>query len=146
MDSQSVLFLCTGNSARSQMAEGFLRAMAGDRFEVFSAGLEPRGIHPMAVKVMAEKGIDISGQESKNVDRFLGHRSFQHVFFVCRNAEDNCPSVFPFALRKYSWPLEDPARAEGDEPVRLAAFRLVRDDIELKLKSWLAVVSTEGEV
>lgn len=145
MDKQNVIFLCTGNSARSQMAEGFVRALAGERFEAFSAGLEPRDLNQLAVRVMAEKGIDISDHESKSVDLYLGKRNFHHAIFVCRDAEKNCPTAYPFALRRYSWPLEDPAEATGDEKERLKAFRRVRDALELKIKGWLDEVSRESE-
>ena len=145
MERESVIFLCTGNSCRSQMAEGFLRALAGDRFEVFSAGLEPRGLNPLAVKAMAEIGIDISGQQSKGVEIYLGRRSFHHAVFVCRKAEENCPTAYPFALNRYSWPLEDPAQTEGDEQARLAVFRRVRDTIGRKVREWLSTaVKTES--
>ena len=146
MSRESVIFLCTGNSARSQMAEGFLRSLAGERYEVFSAGLEPRAVNPLAVKVMAERGIDISGQKSKGIEQFLGRISFRHAIFVCRKAEENCPSIYPFALNKYSWPLDDPAQAQGDEQARLNRFRRVRDEIERKIKEWLEMTSRESEV
>lgn len=143
MEKESVIFLCTGNSARSQMAEGLLRSLAGDRFEVFSAGLEPRGLNPLAVNVMTEIGIDISRQQSKSIDLYLGKKSFHHAIFVCRAAEENCPSIYPFALNKYSWHLDDPAAAGGEEQERLAVFRRVRNEIESKLRQWIG--STGGK-
>jgi arsenate reductase len=143
MTREKVIFLCTGNSCRSQMAEGFLRHMAGDRFEVFSAGLEPRELNPLAVKVMAERNIDISGQQSKSIENYLGRESFQHAIFVCRKAEENCPSAYPFALTKYSWSFDDPAATTGDESTRVAGFRRVRDEIEKKIHAWLTDLEQE---
>jgi arsenate reductase (thioredoxin) len=141
----NILFLCTGNSCRSQMAEGFLRKYAGDRFEVFSAGLDPRPVHPLAVKVMDEIGIDISGQQSKGVDTVLGKQSFKHAIFVCEQAEENCPSIYPFALEKLSWPFEDPAVFEGNEDEVVDKFRQVRDQIDRKIQAWLKSVATGDE-
>ena len=145
MQREQVIFLCTGNSCRSQMAEGFLRFLAGERYEVFSAGLEPREVNPLAIRVMAERGIDISCQESKSIDLFLGRKTFHRAIFVCRRAEENCPSVYPFALNKYSWPLDDPAATLGDEQTRLREFRRVRDEIEHKIKDWLEMTGSKGE-
>jgi arsenate reductase len=124
---ERVLILCTGNSARSQMAEGLLRAMAGDRFDVESAGTHPSRVNPLAVEAMKERGIDISGHRSKSLDEFTGER-FDHVITVCDNAKESCP-VWPGA-RTIHHGFEDPAAAEGGEAERLAAFRRVRDEIE----------------
>jgi arsenate reductase len=132
---QRVLFLCTHNSARSQMAEGFLRHLAGDRFEVASAGTEARGVNPLAVRVMAERGVDISGQTSKTLDRFLGER-WEHVVTVCDGANEACP-VFPRAGARLHWSFDDPSAARGIEPERLAVFRRVRDAIEARIVDWL---------
>lgn len=134
---QNVLFLCTGNACRSQMAEGFLRKYAGDRFEVFSAGLDPKPIHPLAIQVMDEIEIDISGQQSKGIESVLGKQSFKHAIFVCQLAEENCPSIYPFALEKLSWPFEDPAAFEGSEEATMNKFRQVRDQIDKKIQEWL---------
>ncbi len=122
-----VLFLCTGNAARSQMAEGYLRHAAGERFEALSAGLAPQGLHPLAVEAMREIGIDISGQRSKDVREFLG-QSIPLVVTVCDNAREQCP-VFPGAGRRLHWSLEDPAAAPGPRDEQLAVFRRVRDRI-----------------
>jgi len=143
MEREKVIFLCTGNSCRSQMAEGFIRHLAGDRLDAYSAGLEPRDLHPLAVTVMAERGIDISGQRSKSIEIFLGRETFHHAIFVCRNAEDNCPSVYPFALKKYSWPFDDPAALTGDEVTILNGFRHIRDEIEKKIVAWLAELNQD---
>jgi len=142
---QNVLFLCTGNSCRSQMAEGFLRKYAGDRFEVFSAGLDPKPIHQLAIQVMDEVGVDIAEQQSKGVDTVLGKQSFKHAIFVCHQAEENCPSIYPFALEKLSWPFEDPAAFEGNEDKTVAKFRQVRDQIDRKIQEWLKSLAESDE-
>src|SRR5918997_4401528 len=126
-----VLILCTGNSARSQMAEGLLRHDGGARFEVHSAGVSPTAVRPEAVAAMRELGIDIAGQRSKSVDEFAG-RQFDYVITVCDNARELCP-VFPAATRRVHWSFDDPASAAGDEPERLAVFRRVRDEIPARL-------------
>ncbi|HXT73990.1 MAG TPA: arsenate reductase ArsC [Candidatus Angelobacter sp.] len=122
-----VLFLCTGNSARSQMAEGYLRSMAGERFDAMSAGIAPKGLNPLAVAAMREIGIDIAGQHSKDVAEFLGS-PVPYVVTVCSNAREKCP-VFPATVKFIHWDLEDPATVEGTEEEKLAAFRRVRDEI-----------------
>jgi len=131
-----VLFLCTHNSARSQMAEGLLRTMAGDRFEVQSAGTEKTAVHPLAIRVMAEHGIDISGHSSKVYDGLIA-ASWDSVITVCDDANERCP-VFPGAIERLHWSFEDPSRATGDEQARLVVFRRVRDEIEARLVEWLA--------
>ena len=130
-----VLILCTGNSARSQMAEGFLRALAGDRFEVASAGTEARGVNPLAVRVMAEAGVDIGAQTSKTLDGFLGE-PWDHVITVCDSAREACP-IFPGARARGHWSFDDPSAAAGPEPERLAVFRRVRDEIRARIAAWL---------
>lgn len=133
-----VLFLCTGNTARSQMAEGFLRAMAPERFEAFSAGLEPKGVNPLAVQVMAERAVDISSQRSKPLTDYLGQVHFGYLVTVCDRAERECP-IFPGMGQRLRWSFPDPAAAEGAEEERLEVFREVRDAIEARLRSWLAI-------
>ena len=135
MSKQGVLFLCSGNSARSQMAEGYLRQLAGDRFEVESAGIEPKGVNPLAVAVMREVGIDISGQQSKTAGSLL-KRSFRYVVTVCDNAHERCP-IFPGAVKRLHWPLDDPAAATGTEAERLAVFRRVRGEIAERIQAFL---------
>jgi arsenate reductase len=131
-----VLILCTGNSARSQMAEGILRALADEHFEVFSAGTEPKGkILPEVQQVMREVGIDISSQWSKSVTEYLGKAVFAHVITVCADAEDNCPAVFLNMGTHEHWPFDDPAKV--DEEQRLDATRNMRDQIEKRLRLWL---------
>ena len=122
-----VLFLCTGNACRSQMAEGWARHLVGDRLEAFSAGTCPRGLDPRAVRVMAEEGVDISGQRSKHVDEVC-HIPFDYVVTVCDRARDACP-VFPGKVRLLHAGFEDPAAAQGTEEEVLALFRRVRDEI-----------------
>jgi arsenate reductase (thioredoxin) len=122
-----VLFLCTGNSCRSQMAEGALRELAGDRFEAASAGTNPTRINPMAGRVMAEIGIDISEQRSKSVVEMMGER-FDYIITVCDRARETCP-VFPGTAQKLHWSFDDPAAAEGGEEKRLEVFRRVREEI-----------------
>jgi arsenate reductase len=136
MASRRVLFLCTHNSARSQMAEAFLRARAGDRFEVASAGTEATRVHPLAVRVMAERGLDLAGHASKTVEA-LGDRPWDLVVTVCDAARDRCP-VPPGAGARLHWPFEDPAAAGGSEAERLRVFRRVRDRIEARIDAWLA--------
>ncbi len=138
MSTQRVLFLCTGNSARSQMAEAFLRKYAGDTFEAHSAGLEPKGVNPLTVKVMDEVGIDISGQQSKSLDTYLGKLLFQYLITVCDDADQNCPTGLPGINKRMHWSFEDPARFEGTEEEKLAKFRQVRDLIEARIKEWVA--------
>ena len=138
MSQARVLFLCTGNSARSQMAEAFLRKYAGDRFEAHSAGLEPKGLNPLTVSVMNEVGIDVSGQESKGVDAYLGKVLFQYLITVCDDADKNCPTVWPGVNKRMHWSFQDPAAFEGTEEDKLAKFREVRDLIEKKIQEWLA--------
>jgi arsenate reductase (thioredoxin) len=133
-DKEQVLILCTGNSARSQMAEGILRNMAGDNFDVKSAGLAPSTVRAEAIEVMREIGIDISRHRSKSIEEFTGH-SFDYVITVCDNARDDCP-VFPGNAERLHWSFEDPAAIEGDDEVRLKAFRVVRDQIRKSLKSF----------
>ena len=130
-----VLILCTGNSARSQMAEGLLRHMAGDRMEVHSAGTRPGSVRPEAIAVMAELGIDIRGHWSKHVDDFAG-QPFDYVITVCDHAKESCP-VFPVETHRIHWSFEDPAAATGDEPHRLAEFRRIRDQIAHRLTEFV---------
>ena len=131
-DRKRVLILCTGNSARSQMAEGLLRHDAGDQFEVASAGVNPTAVKPEAIQAMREIRIDISGHCSKSVDIFL-NQEFDYVITVCDNANEQCP-VFPGKTERIHWSFEDPAAAGGDEQARLAVFRRVRDQIRDRLR------------
>jgi arsenate reductase len=127
-----VLFVCTHNSARSQMAEGYLNALGGDRYEALSAGTEARGIHPLAIQAMAEEGIDVAMQESKTIDRFLT-QPFDLVITVCDDAAEACP-VFPGAAKRLHWSFTDPSTAEGDDEERYGAFVRVRDAIRERIE------------
>jgi arsenate reductase len=135
---QRALILCTGNSARSQMAEGLLRHLAGDRLAVFSAGTHPTSVRPEAIAVMREAGVDISGHRSKHVDEFAG-QPFDYVITVCDNAKESCP-VFPATTERIHWSFEDPAAVQGPEEVRLDAFRRIRDEIYSRLQDFAAAV------
>jgi len=130
-----VLVLCTHNSARSQMAEGLLRALASDRFDVASAGTEATRVHPLAIRVMAELGIDLRGHRSKTVDRLLAE-PWDYVITVCDGANERCP-VFPGRTTRLHWSFEDPSAATGSEDERLAVFRRVRDAIAARLRGWV---------
>jgi len=138
MPKTRVLFLCTGNSARSQMAEAYLRKYADDRFEAHSAGLEPKGLNPLTVQVMDEVGLDISGYKSKGVDTYLGKVLFQYLVTVCDDADKNCPTVWPGVNKRLHWSFEDPAAFQGTDEEKLAKFRQVRDQIDEKIKAWIA--------
>ncbi len=135
MDKKRVLILCTGNSARSQMAEGLLRHDAGDRFEVESAGTRPGTVRPEAVAAMRELGIDISQQRSKHVDEFEGQQ-FDYVITVCDNAKESCP-VFPASVTRLHHSFDDPAEYEGPEEERLRLFRRVRDELRTYLSEFV---------
>jgi arsenate reductase (thioredoxin) len=135
MTKKRILILCTGNSARSQMAEGLFRHEGGDRYEVFSAGTHPSLVRPEAIAVLAEIGIDISGHRSKSVDEFVS-QPLDLVITVCDNANETCP-VFPGRTQRLHWPFEDPAHLEGSEEARKAAFRKVRDQIRLRIRAFL---------
>ena len=134
---QRVLFLCTGNSARSQMAEAFLRKYGGEQFEAYSAGLEPKGLNPFTVQVMQEVDIDVSGQQSKGVGTYLGKVLFQYLITVCDDAEKNCPSTWPGISKREHWSFEDPAALVGTDEEKLAKFREIRDQIETRIKAWV---------
>ena len=133
-----ILFLCTGNSCRSQMAEGWARALGGERFAVESAGIEAHGKNPRAIAVMAEAGLDISGQESTVVDDAMLRRA-DVVVTVCGHADELCPALPP-PVRKVHWPLTDPAKATGTEEEIMAAFRATRDEVEQRVRSLLAAL------
>jgi arsenate reductase len=135
----NVLFLCTGNSCRSQMAEGFLRELGGDRFTAVSAGTDPaERIHPLAVEVMGERGIDISQQEPTNVGKYLGRLAVRHLVIVCADANEKCPRIFPGMMNRHFWPFDDPATFVGSPEATLEKFRTVRDQIEARIKQWLS--------
>jgi arsenate reductase (thioredoxin) len=137
-DKPMILVLCTGNSARSQMAEAFLKKYKADDFSAASAGTQPKPeVHPLAVRVMKEIGIDISGQRPKNIRDFLGKTPVRHVLIVCDNANQSCPRVWPGAFSRTFMPFDDPAAASGSESERLQVFRRVRDAIHEAIRKWI---------
>ena len=121
------------------MAEAFLRKYAGNIFEVHSAGLEPKGVNPLTIKVMNEVGLDISNQDSKGIETYLGKTLFQYLITVCDDADQNCPTVWPGVNTRMHWSFEDPARFEGTEEEKLVKFREVRDQIEKKIQEWIII-------
>jgi arsenate reductase (thioredoxin) len=131
----TVLFLCTGNTARSQMAEALLRHHAEDRFEVMSAGLEPGVLNPFTVRALEERGISTAGLHAKGVKPMLGQRTFHYLITVCSRAEENCP-IYPGVSYRLAWPFEDPAAFVGDQAATLEKFREVRDAIEGRILEW----------
>ena len=144
MKKQNVLFLCTGNSCRSQMAEGLHRHLAGEQFEALSAGLEPNNeVHPLAIQVMKEIGIDISFQQPKAVDVYLGKTMIHYLMIVCNKAQSTCPRIWPGLPdeKRYYWPVNDPAGLSGSREEQLVVFREVRDELQGKITSWLNDVS-----
>ena len=141
---ERVLILCTGNSARSQMAEGLLRTLADNQFDVFSAGSKPSSVNPFAIQAMRERGIDISQQRSKHLNEFI-KQPFDYVVTVCDVAAETCP-IFPGRAQRIHWGFPDPAAVEGSEDAKLQAFRDTRDAIESRLQAWLIELSTPETV
>lgn len=136
-DKPIILVLCTGNSARSQMAEGFLRKYKGEEFAAASAGTEPKPrVHPLAVRAMQEAGIDISDLRPKDLKEFLGKAPVRHVLIVCDNANQSCPRIWPGTFSRTFMPFDDPAAATGSEAEQLAVFRRVRDEIDAAIHAW----------
>jgi arsenate reductase (thioredoxin) len=135
---ERVLVLCTANSARSQMAEGLLRMLASDRFDVFSAGTKPSIVNPFAIQAMRQRGIDIRGHRSKHLNEFIS-QSFDYVITVCDNAAETCP-VFPGRAIRLHWGFPDPAGLGSNDTERLEAFRQTRDAIESQFKNWLSTL------
>jgi arsenate reductase len=130
-----VLFYCKHNSCRSQIAEAYLKDMAPDRFEVYSAGLYPQPIHPLVYPVMEEEGIDLGSQTPKNIDIYLGRQPFDYIIIVCQEGEAECPRLYPFALQVERWPLPDPE--EVTDEIMIQAFRRTRNQIKTRLNDWL---------
>ena len=138
-----VLILCTGNSCRSQMAEALLRKHQGSTYDVHSAGMDPKDeVHPLAIKVMAEIGIDISQHRPKSSRDYLGHHPVRHILIVCNKANGTCPRIWPGAFTRTYMPFDDPAGAEGTEAERLAVFRRVRDELDQMLANWEPTTET----
>jgi arsenate reductase len=132
-----VLFVCTHNAARSQMAEALLRKHAGDRFEAASAGFEPTDVHPLTREVLAEVGIDGSDLSAKGLREFLAKRAVRHAIIVCTQAEEQCPKLYPFAAETLYWAFDDPAALEGSPKMQRVKFRRVRDEIEARIRAWV---------
>lgn len=137
MDKRRVLFLCTGNTARSQMAEAMLRDRAGDRYEVHSAGLEPSEVRPETLVVLQEAGISVDGLRSKHVTEYLGKVHISYLITVCQSAEEHCPTAWPVGGVRMFWSISDPARVQESPAQRLDAFRAARDEIGQKIDAWL---------
>lgn len=135
-----VLFLCTHNAARSQLAEAILRRHAGTRFEAASAGLEPTQMHPLTRQVLDEIAVDTTALRSKPVSEFLGKVSVQYAIIVCERAEDVCPRLYPFTIHTLHWPFADPQRVHGVPEAQLQAFRDSRDAIDAQVRTWLQEV------
>ncbi len=146
MRKQNVLFLCTGNSARSQMAEGLLRKHAGDLFDVYSAGTEPKGVNPLTIQVLDDVGVPTDALRSKGVKEFLGKMPVRYLIIVCSGADKACPAIWPGMSERLFWPFEDPASATGSHEEKLETFRNIRDQIEAKILDWLAELRTSGSL
>lgn len=143
MRKTKVLFLCTGNSARSQMAEALLRKYAGDRFEAYSAGMEPKGINPFTVRAMKEIGLPLDGHRSKSLTEYMCKVDFDYLITVCSDADEKCP-FFPGMGQRLHWGFEDPAAFVGSEDETLSKFGEVRDQIDERIKEWLTQQHAEG--
>ena len=144
MQKLNVLFLCTGNSCRSVMGETLLRHIAGERFNVYSAGTDPKGINPLAEQVLSEIGVSTEGVRSKHVSEYLGKLTFDHVIIVCDSANETCPRTSPGMLNRLFWPFEDPPALQGTAAERLDKFREVRYKIRAKLTDWVAELEAAG--
>jgi arsenate reductase len=132
-----VLILCTGNSCRSQMAEALLRKFQGDKYDVHSAGMDPaQGVHPLAIKIMAEAGIDIIHCRPKSTTEYLGRQPVRHILIVCDRASQSCPRIWPGTSSRTSMPVDDPAEATGTEEEKLGVFRCVRDELAEAMNTW----------
>ena len=143
-DKQNIFVLCTGNSCRSQIAEGYFRHYAGDRFNVFSAGTEPKEkVHLFAVTVMEEDGIDLAGQHPKHLKEYLGLMPVAHVVIVCGGADESCPRIWPGMGERLYWPFDDPAAFHGSEEETLGEFRRIRDEIKQRILTWVEKEESE---
>ncbi len=138
MSRPHVLFVCTHNSARSQMAEAWLRHLAGDRFEVRSAGVEPGVLHPLTVQVMREAGINMNDHRAKGISEFLGRWNVNYLITVCDRAAQSCPTAWPGLVTRLHWFFTDPSSATGTDEQRLEVFRRVRDEIRRQIETWLS--------
>lgn len=132
-----VLFLCTANSARSQIAQAMLERFGDDKFEAYSAGLDPSVVNPLTIEVLNEVGISMEGKVAKSVNLYMGHVKFEYLVTVCARAEERCPVTFPGISNRLHWAFDDPAKAEGTHEQKLAKFRQVRDEIRDRVISWV---------
>jgi arsenate reductase len=137
MNKPRVLFLCSANAARSQIAEAFLRSCAGDRYEAYSAGIDPREIHPLTTKVMEEIGIKMDNQYAKALQEYMGKIHFSYLITVCAEAEKKCPTTFPGMGKRLHWDIEDPVKFIGTEEEKLEKFREIREQIKQRIESWV---------
>lgn len=140
-----VLFVCSHNSSRSQLAEGWLRHLAGDRFQVASAGVEPGTINPLAVEAMAEVGIDISHHKAQGIGDYLGHWPVCYLIVVCDKAAETCPRIWPGSRERLHWFFDDPAAVKGTHEDKMRVFRRVRDEIRDKVEEWIATVPAPSD-
>ena len=141
-----VLFVCTHNSARSQMAEGWLRHLAGDRFEVASTGVDPGTLNPLAVEAMAEVGIDISHHKCEGIKEYLGKWAVYYLIIVCDQAATTCPRIWPGSRERLHWFFDDPASVQGTHEEKMQVFRRVRDEIRAKIEEWLASLPLDKQI
>ena len=139
-----VLFVCTHNAARSQLAEALLRKYAGDRFEAASAGFEPTEVHPLTRTVLAEIGLDGSRLHAKALRDFLARQAVRHAIIVCAQAEEQCPKIYPFSGETLYWAFDDPTAPESSPELQLAKFRRVRDEIDARIRAWLRTPPSKG--
>lgn len=146
MRKSNVLFLCTGNSARSQMAEALLRQHAGDAFDAYSAGTDPQGVNPLTIQALEEIGVPAATLRSKGVKEFLGRLSVRYLIVVCSEADRACPTIWPGMAERLFWPFDDPASALGSTDERMAKFRTVRDEIESRILAWVDQLRASGEI
>jgi len=142
MIKHGILFVCSHNSARSQMAHGWMKHLAGDDYQIYSAGVEPGTLNPLSVKAMAEVGIDISDHVAEGIDKYLGKVPIYYLIIVCDKAAQTCPRIWPGSRERLHWFFDDPSAAEGTEQQKLEAFRRVRDEIGEKVKAWLEELKT----
>ena len=142
----TVLFLCTGNSCRSQMSEAILRDKYGDRFDAHSAGTDPKGVHPLTVRVLEEIGIDASKLRSKSVKEYLGRLWVHYLIIVCQHAEESCPRIFPGMVQRLLWKFDDPPAFQGTEVEKLEKFRQVRDEIATAIDVWVTLLDESGAI
>jgi len=146
MKKLNVLFLCTGNSCRSQMAEAILRARHGDVFDAYSAGTEPKGVHPLTIQVLQEIGIDTTALRSKPVKEYLGRLWVHYLVIVCQHAQESCPRIFPGVVERLFWSFDDPAAVEGSEEEKLQKFRSTRDEIAATIEWWVSGLRASGKL